>query len=78
MTPCEGGDLDEQDYYRELLRLVYRLLFLFTAEDRDLLLDPGADEPTQRRYLDYYSTARLRRLAERRKGSRHADLWAGL
>jgi hypothetical protein len=73
-----GGALDKQDYYRELLRLVYRLLFLFTAEDRGLLLDPGADEPTQRRYLDYYSTGRLRRLAERRKGSRHGDLWAGL
>ena len=29
-----------QDYYRQLLRLVYRLLFLFVAEDRDLLLDP--------------------------------------
>lgn len=72
------GALDKQDYYRELLRLVYRLLFLFTAEDRGLLLDPGADDPTRRRYLDYYSTARLRRLAERRKGSRHADLWAGL
>ena len=73
-----AGALDKQDYYRELLRLVYRLLFLFTAEDRGLLLDPGADEPTERRYLDYYSTGRLRHLAERRKGSRHADLWAGL
>ena len=30
-----------QDYYRQLLRLVYRLLFLFVAEDRDLLLDPA-------------------------------------
>ena len=37
--------LDTQDYYRELLRLVYRLLFLFVAEDRDLLLDPEA--PTE-------------------------------
>lgn len=73
-----SGALDKQEYYRELLRLVYRLLFLFTAEDRGLLLDPGADEPAQRRYLDYYSTGRLRRMAERRKGSRHADLWAGL
>ncbi len=72
------GALDKQDYYRELLRLVYRLLFLFTAEDCGLLLDPGADDLTRRRYLDHYSTARLRRLAERRKGSRHADQWAGL
>jgi hypothetical protein len=72
------GVLNKQDYYRELLRLVYRLLFMFAAEDRGLLLDPNADEPIQQRYLVYYSTARLRRLAERRKGSRHADVWAGL
>ena len=35
------GELTAQDYYRQLLRLVYRLIFLFVAEDRDLLLDPG-------------------------------------
>ena len=39
-TRSASGELDRQDYYRELLRLVYRLLFLFVAEDRDLLLDP--------------------------------------
>ena len=33
--------LTRQDYYRQLLRVVYRLLFLFVAEDRDVLLDPG-------------------------------------
>ncbi len=35
------GALDKQDYYRQLLRLVYRLLFLFVAEDRDLLCSSG-------------------------------------
>ena len=40
MKSCRSGDLDVQDYYRQLLRLVYRLLFLFVAEDRDALLDP--------------------------------------
>ena len=76
--PSQSEDLKTQDYYRELLRLVYRLILLFVAEDRDLLLDPKASAGARDRYARYYSTARLRRLAERRKGSRHADLYAGL
>lgn len=32
-----SGALSTQDYYRQVLRLVYRLLFLFVAEDRALL-----------------------------------------
>ena len=73
-----GGGLSTRDYYRALLRLVYRLLFLFVAEDRALLLDPSATPAARRRYTDYFSTARLRRLALRRRGSRHTDLWAAL
>lgn len=73
-----SGTLTPQDYYRQLLRIVYRLLFLFVAEDRGLLLDPAADEKTRRRYVDYYSTARIRRLAERQRGTRHSDLYHGL
>jgi hypothetical protein len=73
------GTLDPQDYYRQLLRLVYRLLFLFSAEDRRLLLLPGdAHGAARGRFLGYYSTARLRRLAERRAGTRHTDLFATL
>ncbi len=37
-----SGELSTQTYYRQLLRLVYRLIFLFVAEDRDLLLVPEA------------------------------------
>ena len=73
-----SGELNALDYYRQLLRLVYRLIFLFAAEDRDLLLDPQTDITARDRYLRYYSTARLRRLAERQRGGRHADLWQGL
>jgi N-6 DNA Methylase len=71
----EVGDLSLADYHAALLRLVYRLLFLFVAEDRDALLDPDADPIARQRYVDYYSTARLRRLARRRRGTRHGDLW---
>ncbi len=73
-----AGKLDAQDYYRQLLRLVYRLLFLFVAEDRDLLFDPKADEAARERYRRFYSTARLRRQAERLRGGRHADLYEAL
>jgi hypothetical protein len=72
------GRLSGQDYYRAMLRLVYRLLFCFVAEDRQVLLAPDADPATVRRYDAYFSTARLRRLAARRHGSRHGDLWVAL
>ncbi|MGH2523104.1 MAG: Eco57I restriction-modification methylase domain-containing protein, partial [Anaerolineales bacterium] len=76
-----AGNLTAQDYYRQLLRQVYRLIFLFVAEDRGLLLDPQADPAVVKdheRYTRFYSTARLRRLAERQRGTRHADLFEGL
>jgi len=72
------GRLSGQDYYRALLRLVYRLLFCFVAEDRQVLLAPDADPATVRRYDAYFSTARLRRLAAQPHGSRHGDLWIAL
>lgn len=70
-----AGELSGQDYYRQLLRLVYRLLFLFAAEDRDLLLDPKAEREARSLYMDYYSTQRLRRLAAKQRGTRHSDLF---
>ena len=74
----QSGGLSKQDYYRQLLRLIYRLIFLFVAEDRDLLLDPAATPEARALYLKNYSGQRLRRLAERHRGSRHHDLYQGL
>lgn len=73
-----GGSLDSQDYYRQVLRLVYRLLVLFVAEDRNILCHPEASEAARDRYMRYYSTARLRCLAEQRVGTRHVDLFCSL
>lgn len=73
-----AGTLDAQDYYRQLLRLVYRLIFLFVAEDRGLLLEPDAEEKARERYMRFYSTARLREFAGKRRGTRHADLYHAL
>ncbi|MFF8945716.1 Eco57I restriction-modification methylase domain-containing protein [Streptomyces sp. NPDC014864] len=60
-----------------LLRLAYRLLFLFVTEDRDLLLHPEATATARETYEKYFSTARLRRLA-RRTGTLHGDQWHAL
>jgi hypothetical protein len=73
-----GGDLEPLDYYRTLLRLVYRLLFLFVAEDRSALLDRNATEVAKRRYREHYSTAHLRELASRRRGTHHHDRYEQL
>ena len=72
------GVLDRQDYYRELLRLVYRLIFLFSAEDRGVLLDPNAPEAARDRYRKFYATHRLRDLAGQTRGGPHGDLWQAL
>jgi hypothetical protein len=70
---CAEGELPSLEFYRELLRLIYRLLFLMVAEERGLL----TDNPV---YHQYYSVTRLRRLAERPQASseKHCDLYYGL
>ncbi len=69
----------EQKYYRQLLRFIYRLLFLMVAESRNLLLI-GEDAEKARIYREYYSIERLRELAERPHWRREGfqDLWQGL
>jgi len=72
------GKLRREDYHRQLLRLVYRLLFLFVTEDRDVLLDPNAGPLARQHYTDFLGTQRLRRQARERHGSAaYADLWRG-
>jgi hypothetical protein len=73
----KSNRLSPQDYYRQLLRVVYRFLFLFVAEDRELLFDPTASDAAKVRYIRFYSTARLRRMAERLRGTPHTDLFEG-
>ena len=70
-----SGALSGQEYYRQLLRLAYRLIFCFVAEDRALLHSPAADPVARDRYRRYYSTDRLRRLAGSPGRSPHGDLW---
>ncbi len=71
----QTGDLTPAALYEQLLRLIYRLIFLLVAEDRDLLLPAGADPEARRRYTEFYSLSRLRRLARHQRGTQHGDLW---
>lgn len=67
------------DYFRQLLRLVYRLIFLLAAEDRNLLHFPTASAAQRKLYADGYSLGALRDRAIRRSGwDNFHDRWSGL
>lgn len=65
----------DRDLQRALLRIAYRLIVLFVVEDRDLLHGAAASADARSLYADYFSTARLRRLAGTPIGGWHTDLW---
>ncbi|MEW5979780.1 MAG: N-6 DNA methylase [Acidobacteriota bacterium] len=80
------GELTTQEFYRQVLRVIYRMLFLFVAEDRGLLHSPlpKEDAPkevlekaqrTRTRYREFYAITRLRELTLHRAGTPHPDLW---
>ncbi|MGQ4485896.1 DNA methyltransferase [Streptomyces sp. SAS_281] len=71
-------NVDARTLHNALLRLVYRLLFVFVAEDRGALLTPDADEQKRSRYATYFSSARLRAHARKRRGTAHGDLYEAL
>jgi hypothetical protein len=67
-----GPRPDPEGLYRDLLRLVYRFLFLLVAEDRGLL---GGNDL----YREHYGVSRLRRLVDSRSAyTDHEDLWLSL
>ncbi len=79
-----SGELAIQDYYRQLLRLVYRLLMLLVAEEKttesgdNLLHPPGTTAAMRDRYARFYSVVRIRTLAGQRRGTSHTDLYESL
>ncbi|WAD27021.1 N-6 DNA methylase [Pseudomonadaceae bacterium T75] len=75
-----SGLLSPDAYFQQLLRLVYRLLFLLTAEDRNILHDPAtATSEARRLYAQGYSLSLLRERARKRRFyDNYADLWQAL
>ncbi|MGY1896344.1 Eco57I restriction-modification methylase domain-containing protein [Nocardia gipuzkoensis] len=73
------GSLTPRDYHRLVLRVVYQLLVLFVAEDRNLLHHDHATTEQRRRYAQHFSTDRLRSKAQgRHTTDRHTDQWSAL
>lgn len=74
----QSGSLSVENFYHQLLIMVYRLLFLFVAEERNLLLAEDIPEEKRKIYYDYYSSTRIRNLALHKYGTHHPDLWIQL
>jgi hypothetical protein len=75
----QSGALTAPAYYRQLLRLVYRLLFLMVAEERKLIFPQSAAIEQSNIYTRYYSLTRLRERADRYfTGDQNIDLWLGI
>ena len=79
-----AGNIDIDEYYRYQLRIIYRLLFLFVIEERNLVYADSKTPETKRFnhiYFNYYSLLRLRKLAKKLlppEANRHYDLWQSL
>ena len=72
----QAGRLNKDHYFGQLLRLVYRLIFLLTAEERDLLHPRKAARAARDLYSGGYSLHRLRDRALRSGAhDRHSDEW---
>ena len=79
-----SGNFNADEYYRHQLRIIYRLLFLFVIEERNLVYADNKTAEAKRFnhiYFNYYSLLRLRKLAKKLlppEANRHYDLWQGL
>ena len=60
--------LPEEDYYKYLLRFIYRILFLLVIEERDIVYPeelPQEKKKLRDIYFNYYSVSRIRALSEK-------------
>ena len=75
----KSGDIDLTSWFNEVLRLVYRIVFLMVSEDRDLLHPNSAGKECRQLYKDGYSIANLRQKCTRGSSrNNYYDLYEGL
>lgn len=81
-SALHNGELSKDAYFQQLLRLIYRLIFVFSVEERGLLHpkdDSKASQAARRAYAEGYAVARLRDLClKRRARNRFDDHWQAL
>ncbi|MCL7414143.1 MAG: N-6 DNA methylase, partial [ANME-2 cluster archaeon] len=78
LDELKENEVECQRYYEEILKVIYRIIFLLYAEQRGML--GGGVAPGNNLYLEEYSITALRELAVERQveDDRHTDLWEGL
>ena len=75
-SALHAGELTKDGYFGQLLRLVYRLVFLLTVEERHLLHSKDASDSVRELYAEGYGLRRLRDRAVRGGAhDRKSDLW---
>jgi len=75
----KSGELDLTEWFNELLRLVYRLIFLMVAEDRNLLHPETAKPDVRKLYAEGYGLTALRAQAARAATwDKHHDRYEGI
>lgn len=82
----ENGEISKNDYFQQLLRLIYRLIFIFTVEERGLLHPQQNDKnpsktqfQARRAYAQGYALGRLRDAClKHRNLNRFDDQWQSL
>ncbi|MBB4836322.1 Eco57I restriction-modification methylase domain-containing protein [Acinetobacter schindleri] len=78
----DDGELTKDAYFQQLLRLIYRLIFLFTVEERGVLHPADDNKQAQlarRAYAQGYALGRLREAClKRRNLNRFDDHWQAL
>jgi hypothetical protein len=74
------GRTTPRGFYHQLLRLIYRLLFLMVSEERNLLVSRRPEHSAAADiYRRYYSVTHLRRLLDQRSAyTDHDDIWQSL
>lgn len=75
----QNGTLTAKGFFNQLLRFVYRLIFLLTVEERGLLHPNGTHDAVKALYEEGYSLRRLReRSVKRSAHDRFSDLWEAM
>lgn len=77
-----SGEVSAENLNKQLIHLIYRLLFLFIIEDRGLVYDGDSEQIRRWKeiYNRYYAASRFRILSEvpHVRSGRYYDLWEGL
>lgn len=75
----DDNSLRLEEYLEQLIRLVYRLIFVAVAEERNFIHSPSTESSVRRLYSENYGFEQLRQLALKRSMRNDSlDVWEGV